>query len=181
MGARERMQRQQHLVQVRKDEARQACEVLGIEKLYFLDGEDGRLRSTPEMRGALAGLLTDFQPDTLFVPSFLEDHADHRETARILVEATAGTLLACECYAYEVWTAMYPNCVIDISSVVETKRLALLRYESQLKGNNYVRTALGLNAFRSMIGDGEGYAEAFWRAPLDSFRRLFTEVDGWRE
>lgn len=178
IGEHELIQHRQCLVQIRKDEARGACEVLGIEKMHFLDGEDQRLQSTPEMRGALAGLLTDFQPDTIFVPFFLENHPDHRETARVLVETVAGTSLCCECYAYEVWTAIYPNCIIDITPVVETKRLALLRYQSQLKHNNYVRTTLGLNAFRSMNADGEGYAEAFWQSTLDSFCTFFSEVDG---
>jgi len=178
IGPHELLQRQQKIIEIRKDEARQACEVLGINTMHFLDGEDQRLHSTPKMRGALSKILTDFQPDTLFVPFFLENHPDHRETARILVETTMEMSLNCECYAYEVWTAIYPNCMIDISSVAETKQFAILRYQSQLKHNNYLRTTLGLNAFRSMNTDGEGFAEAFWRSNLDTFRSFFLEVDG---
>ncbi len=170
--------RERALIQIRKDEARRACTILGIKESYFLDARDGKLRSTPGIRKGLLTLLSSFQPDVVFYPFFLENHVDHRETARILLETTAETDFSFDCYAYEAWTPLYPNCAVDIMEVIEAKRQALSTYESQIKDRDYLRAALGLNSYRSILGDGRGYVEVFWRSSLKTLRTLYGKVNG---
>ncbi len=80
---------------------------------------------------------------------------------------------------YEVWTPLFPNCLVRIDSTVETKKQALQEYRSQLEQCDYLHASIGLNAHRSAglinpPGARGGYAEAFYAAPLAEYREQFT-------
>ena len=65
----------------------------------------------------------------------------------------------------------------DITDVVEVKRRALEQFESQLAHVDYVRTLLGLNAYRSIYFQrGRGYAEAFYECTPQVYRDLFERL-----
>ena len=63
---------------------------------------------------------------------------------------------------YEVWDALVPDAILDITTVAEDKRKAMLCYETQLAYVDYLHTVFGLNAHRSLhFNHGRGYSEAF--------------------
>jgi LmbE family N-acetylglucosaminyl deacetylase len=159
----------------RKLEARRALQELGIAKIKFLDGEDGRLRETPGIGIGLRDALEAARPDIVYLPSFLEEHPDHRAASTLLAEAVSGTRLAFRCHAYEVWTPLFPNCFVRIDSSIDAKRRALAHYQSQLAEADYEHTALGLNAYRSSaLLDGTcRFAEAFCAVSLPQYLDLF--------
>lgn len=170
-----RRREEQALVARRKDEARAALAKLGVADVLFLDVEDGTLAASTEVVRRLRQALERLRPEIVYVPSFLEEHPDHRAASRVLVEAARGSRLRFDCFAYEVWTPLFPNCLVRIDDVTPTKEAALREYETQLAQFDYVRTALALNAFRS-IGFTNGYgrfAEAFAVTPVEEYRRLF--------
>lgn len=173
--------REAALVLIRKEEARRAAALLGVGSLFFLDVEDGSLQSTPAIREKVRQILHEVRPDVVFVPFFMEEHPDHRAATEILLDATAGDEPALTCFAYEVWTAILPNTLVEITAVAEVKRAAILVYQSQLKDNDFVRSAFGLGAYRSMALGGKGFMEAFWLGPLKEFRSLYqTSFGGGR-
>ncbi len=174
----ERRELEREAVRVRKEEARRACGILGVGNISFLDVEDGKLRSTPEIREKLLDILTSVRPDAVFCPFPAEDHPDHRATTAILLDATKNASVSFECYCYEVWTPLFPNCLVDISGVMECKRRALGACESQLNEINYLRVMEALSAYRAMRLSRNGYAEAFWRAPLERLRACHARVNG---
>ena len=51
--------------------------------------------------------------------SFSEQHPDHQAASAVLLEAVRGTNLDFHCFSYEVWTPLFPNCLIEIDSVIE--------------------------------------------------------------
>jgi LmbE family N-acetylglucosaminyl deacetylase len=53
-----------------------------------------------------------------------------------------------EVCCYEVWTSLWPNVGVDISSAIDTKREAVDCYASQVAHLHYVEGTLGLNRFR---------------------------------
>jgi LmbE family N-acetylglucosaminyl deacetylase len=173
----EREEMQRTLIRVRKEEARRACDILGIGEIRFLNAEDANLRSTPDIREKLLSVLSSVQPDAVLCPFFTEEHPDHRQTTKILLEATEETGHSFDCYCYEVWTPLYPNCLVDITGVMDCKRRALEAYESQLKGMNFLRVVEALNVYRSMKAGGEGYVEAFWRSPVAHLRDFYEKVN----
>jgi LmbE family N-acetylglucosaminyl deacetylase len=168
------------VVATRKDEARRALETLGVHSISFLDVEDGTLESDPGVVGRLASLLQAQQPQIVYVPCFLEQHPDHYAASRILLEATRGLSLRFQCLAYEVWTPLFPNCLVKIDDVVELKKTALAHYRSQLADLDYLHTSLALNAYRSagFAAKYAQYAEAYCSLPLEDYRRMFDDYRG---
>jgi LmbE family N-acetylglucosaminyl deacetylase len=167
--------REKEIIEIRKREARLVMETLGIKEGFFLDAEDSQLRSTVEMQNKLRRILETIQPDLVYLPFFLEELADHRATSQVLLDATEGTNLQFDCCGYEVWTPLFPNCLVQIGDVVEIKKRALQHYQSQLAEKDYIHASLGLNAYRSILlaEDASGFVEAFFLASLREYRGLY--------
>jgi len=70
------------IVAIRKAEAECAAHVLGINRLFFLDAADGRLRSDTVVAGRLCEILERERPEIVYLPFFLERHPDHRAHKR---------------------------------------------------------------------------------------------------
>lgn len=174
----ERDLRRKEIVATRRAEAQCAGRILGVQSLSFLDAEDGSLRKDRHVPGLLRAILERERPHCVYLPSFLEQHRDHRAANGVLLTATAGTGLQFECRGYEVWTPLMPNCVVNIDATVELKRRAIACYRSQLDQMDYAHAALGLNAHRSLAlgGNAGGFAEAFQALPLAEYLRLYRAI-----
>lgn len=174
----EREQKQRELIELRTTEARAALQRLGVNRMICLDAEDGALERCDWAAEQLRDVLLKHRPDIVYLPFYLEEHPDHRAASRVLLDAAAGTSLQFQCMGYEVWTPLFPNCLVRIDSTVETKKQALQEYRSQLKQCDYLHASIGLNAHRSagLINPPgfQGYAEAFYATPLAEYREQFT-------
>lgn len=166
------------LTETRTAEAQGAMAALGIRHSMFLGAEDGHLKSTAALAAKLRTVLTENRFDLVYLPFFLEEHPDHRATSALLLDAADTTGLNPQCLAYEVWTPLFPNCLVNIDETLERKRSALEHYRSQLADVDYAHTQFGLNAYRSaaFLGGRCRYAEAFCSLPLDRYRALH---DAW--
>jgi LmbE family N-acetylglucosaminyl deacetylase len=169
------------LVDVRKREAFLAMETLGIQDGIFLDAEDGQLNTAQGLPDRVKQILESIAPDVVYLPFFLEEHPDHRAVTQILMDATEGINCDFDCCGYEVWTPLFPNCLVDINDAVEMKKQALQHYQSQLVENDYLRASLGLNAYRAIALSREhgGFVEAFFMASLKDYRELYKVYCGW--
>jgi len=161
---------QQQVMHTRKLEALRAGEILGAEPPIFFDAVDAHLQSTDAIRGQLGKVLDEFRPDAVFTPFFTEDHKDHRQTTQVLLDTVETGDYRFECYCYEVWTPLFPNCLVDISDTMACKREALQAHASQLQGIDYQRAMDALTRYRAMRISRDGYAEAFFRLPIADMR-----------
>jgi LmbE family N-acetylglucosaminyl deacetylase len=169
------------LVEMRKQEALLALETLGIQDSIFLDAEDGQLGSAQGMAQRVTRILESIEPDLVYLPFFLEEHPDHRAVTQILIDATEGRSCEFDCCGYEVWTPLFPNCLVEINDAIGIKKRALQHYQSQLIENDYLHASLGLNAYRSIALSEKhgGFVEAFFRASLKDYRELYKLYCGW--
>jgi len=168
------------LIATRKEEARLALETLGIANLSFLDVEDGTLTEDSGVAERLRALLEADPPEIVYLPCFLEQHPDHFAANRVLLDATRDSALRFQCLGYEVWTPLFPNCVVKIDEVIELKKKALAQYRSQIALSDYLHTSLGLNAYRSAAFNRNygQFAEAFCSVPLSEYRALYDAYRG---
>jgi LmbE family N-acetylglucosaminyl deacetylase len=115
------------------------------------------------------------KPELVYLPYFLEQHPDHFAASRVFLEAMSQTNMNPQCLGYEVWTPLFPNCVVKIDEVLGVKKDALSQYQSQLTQTDYLHSALGLNAYRSAaFKENLGrFAEAFYCVPLVQYRAMF--------
>jgi LmbE family N-acetylglucosaminyl deacetylase len=181
----ERERKQRELIELRTKEACAALQRLGVQHMVCLEVEDGTLDRCTWAAAKLRAVLLERQPELVYLPFYLEEHPDHRATSRVLLDAVAQTLLQFQCMGYEVWTPLFPNCLVSIDATVELKKQALREYASQLSQCDYLHVSIGLNAHRSAglirpPGAGGGYAEAFHAIPLAQYRRQFAQYHGRR-
>ncbi len=142
------------LVQIREQEQRSACQVLGVKQVIFLDYPDGTLQPTIELRRDLTRLIREHKPEVVvigdptvrFYGNSYMNHPDHRVAADVACDAvfpSAGTrfifpeLLEEGLEPHEVSRLFLhgsekPDTWIDISETIETKVCALLQHASQL-------------------------------------------------
>mgnify|MGYP005861694805 CR=1 FL=1 len=168
----------EELCAIRREEARRACSLLGVRDLHFLDLPDGRSRAVESAVDSLQAVFEAVGPDLVYLPFLTDSHHDHQTTNELFLallrrQPHLGGLLCC---AYEVWTPLYPNCIIDISEYMENKLAALGCYTSQLAMNDYISSVRGLNAYRSIANSSRGYAEAFFLTSAAEYRSLANQL-----
>ncbi|UII54616.1 bacillithiol biosynthesis deacetylase BshB1 [Cytobacillus spongiae] len=170
-------------VDLRKKEAEQAGEILGICLRDSLGLPDRGLFLREEYIEKVAGVIRQYRPRLVFMPFPIDRHPDHGNCAKIVEEAvfSAGirnypTTNGLEAhrvehtYYYMINGFHKPDFVIDISSFIKYKTASLKAYQSQFtKDPNSVDTPLvngyieTIEARERMFGKEVGvmYAEGF--------------------
>jgi len=167
------------LVARRKEEARQAGQILGLSEPIFLDLPDAALDVTPPAIKLLSDALRRVAPDVVYLPFLTDPYPDHWITNCLFVEAALHTGLSptVPCWGYEAWAPVVTNTIVDITDVIEAKRQAMDKFVSQITDYDYPRAMLGLNAYRSLLnGRGQGFAEAFYTVDFALYRGLYEAV-----
>ena len=145
---------------------------------HFFSFPAGALPVDSDAAAALAERIAAWQPDTLFIPFLCDDHPEHRAASRLLLlAADAGALQPdIEVWAYQVYTSLLPNVVVDITAVAKRKAAAIALWrDTAMKERDWCHYALGLNAYNSRFlrkPPGPHYAEAFFVVPLTEYVAL---------
>lgn len=167
-----------NVVEMRKQESIEASKILGIGQTYFLCFPDGELALyKDEMKEKIEDIVREFNPDIVFAPSPIDYYADHiavSEIALKLLTKIHGMRIA----FYEIYGTIRFNALVDISSVIDVKEKAILKYHCSLFHTPEVfhEAVKGLNRFRSFYTRENRYYEAFWivSKPMDK-----TEIIDW--
>jgi N-acetylglucosamine malate deacetylase 1 len=136
-------------VELRKQEALEASQILGVEQRKTLNLPDRGLYLDEKAVREVADVIRFFKPDTVFAPYFEDRHPDHGNCARIVEEAvfSAGVKKFMtdqynephrlkNMHYYMINGFHRPDFVIDISEYMERKISSLQSYKSQ-----FVKTA----------------------------------------
>ncbi|MEZ5964307.1 MAG: PIG-L family deacetylase [Planctomycetota bacterium] len=167
----------QALRDLRRREAAAAKRILGYGSDEMYDFPDGRLvRHEDALRQRLVGSVRTFAPTQILCPFPADSHADHQATALATAHAVAAVGFSGEIWAYEVWTTLWPNVGVDISSVAADKQRAIACYASQLDDRDYVAAVMGLNRYRGLQHRVE-FAEAYYVCSAREFGALAANLD----
>ena len=82
-------------VEIRKKEQLEVADILGVEKVYFLDYRDGFLEYSEKLRAQLVKILKEYRPEIVFsfdpanksFSSLNLLHRDHRVVAEVVFDA----------------------------------------------------------------------------------------------
>lgn len=170
------IKRDPKLVEVRKAEAKKSAEILGIKNQIFFGYFDGKLAAGLAVKKAFNDLIKEVNPDIILTPSFLDNHPDHRATNEVLINCSRATVKDnLTIWAYEVWTPIFINRLLDINKEIDQKKKAISAHQSQLKCRNFDQAILALNQYRAEINDVSGFAEGFFATTLEIYRKLYQK------
>ena len=152
----------ERLVELRRQEQREAARRLGVKDVFFLDHEDGELAYSRELVGDIVRYIRLIKPYAVFThdpesvivrDSFI-NHVDHRTTGLAAVDAVYPAardrlnfpeqieegLEPHNVKEIYIWTFDHTNFTVDISPVVETKIQALLEHRTQFgEGEEFLK------------------------------------------
>ncbi len=161
------------LLEIRKNEAKQACKILGINDLYFMNLKDGKFTQSFDNTKKIEKIITIFKPNIIYTPSFLDIHPDHVESANILAKALEkNNNFNGEIFSYEIWSPIFINRLINIDKQKNIKIKAIRAHKSQLASRDYENAILSLNQYRAKMFGFGNYAEGF----LSTNKKLFLEL-----
>lgn len=174
--------RDSSLATKRKKEAQEAAEVIGVKELIFWGYKDNKLETNPTSIKAMASLVLELKPDIIYIPSFLDDHPDHKQTNNILSlslkEASKHIFnYNPQILMSEVWSPILPNRIIDITDVIDIKKQSINCHKTQLKSRDYCKAMLALNQYRAQINGIDGFAEAFFSLNAKLYTKLFDLIE----
>lgn len=170
-------------VELRMEEAGKAAGIIGAVVREVLDIPDRGLLMKEEYIRKIVSVIRRFRPEILFAPYHEDRHPDHGNCSRLVEEAVFSAGIkkfdsgdglpphrVKALYFYMINGFHKPDFVVDISEFMETKKKALLAYESQFVKdrdsydtplvNGYIET---VEARERLFGKESGlmYAEGF--------------------
>ncbi len=150
---------------LRREEAWEAARILGIGEVTFWDLPDNFEITWGDVEAASSRIenrARQVGARLLYHPWRGESHGDHQGAALAAEKALERLGGEVTGLAYEVWSPLPAEVVLDITSVVDVKRRALQAYASQLSYTDYIHHILGLNAHRGVYLEGRArFGEAF--------------------
>lgn len=122
----------------------------------------------------LAEVVAEERPAAVMIPFVLDDNDDHRRANQLLLALSLPKAVQPTVWAYQVYTALPVNRVVDITAVADGKVEAIRCHASQMARRDWAHFALGLNAVNiRMIRKPEArYVEAFLALPMDRYQDL---------
>lgn len=185
-------------VETRKEEAKNAAEILGVFIRETLDFPDRGLFLNQEYIKKIAAVIRKYQPALVFAPYFEDRHPDHGQCARLVEEAVFSAGIkkyetegdykphrVKSVHFYMINGLHKPDFVIDVTDFMDTKIASLQAYKSQFirsSGsyetplvNGYIET---IQAREALFGKQAGvtYAEGFkMNKPIIMNEDLFGE------
>ncbi len=150
---------------LREKEAREAGRILGIREIRFWGLPDNFEITWGDVEAAASRIearAREVGARLVYHPWEGEAHGDHKGAAlatRKALESLGDQVLG---LAYEVWSPLPAEVILDVTPVLEVKRRALEAYASQVFYTDYLHHILGLNAHRGVYLAGRArYGEAF--------------------
>jgi N-acetylglucosamine malate deacetylase 1 len=133
-------------IELRKQEAKKAAEILGVTERLSLGFPDRGLLHKAEYIRGIASVIRKYQPKIVFAPYFEDRHPDHGNCARLVEEAVFSAGIrkyqtenfpaphkVSRVYFYMINGFHKPDFTIDISDTMEHKVAALRAYKSQFE------------------------------------------------
>ncbi len=155
-------------IEQRKDEAKEAANILGIKELIFFDYQDTELISNGNIITKVDDLVEKLKPDLFISHHPFDSHQDHKAAAEIMFAVTrhgrVGNVMSCSPLPYRPNVfAFRPQFYADISETIDIKLEAIRAYKSQYEKFGNEKLIEYVNAMAKTFGWAMGYdyAECF--------------------
>lgn len=165
----------------RRERARAASEVLGIESIEVLDYWGNQLDDVAliDVVRDVETAIDEFRPDVIYTHNYGDLNVDHqliaravRTASRPLVDSPVDRILSFEVLSSTEWamptadTAFQPTVFVDIEGFLETKMEALSAYDDEIREPPHPRSV------RSIRNNGVLWGEKVGMAAAEPFQLL---------
>ncbi len=172
----------EELAGLRRKEQERAAGILGVEKVVFLEKEDGELEVTLENRKLLTRIIREYQPEVLVTHDpwmRYQLHPDHRACGTLALDAMISArdrlyfheqilrgLKPCRVRRVFLFSSDQPDFWVDIGKTLDMKIKALGEHQSQVIQWPKWEEWLLKRAENAGAAQGIKYAEPFKRLVL---------------
>ena len=163
------MQKMKKEIEIRKEHAKKALKVLGIDQMKFLDLPDNELDTVPFLKivKEVEKEIQTTRCKMIFTHHYNDLNIDHRvayeatiTAARPLRESSVSGIMSFEAVSSTDWRHPYkfnPNMFVDISSELEPKVKALNQYKNEIREFPHPRSNETISAVAKRWGSLYGY------------------------
>lgn len=136
----------------RKEEAKNAAEILGISVRENLQMSDGFLENSREYQMRIINIIRKYQPEIIFANAIRDRHPDHGKAAKLIADACflSGLVKIStqqdgeeqevwrpkKIFHYIQWEDIKPDFVVDVSDFMDIKIASCLAYKTQFYDPN---------------------------------------------
>jgi len=161
----------------RKKQAKEACKILGIDKINFLDFPDQKLDTFPllEIAKKIEEEVNQFKPDIVYTHFWGDTNQDHQQIFKATKIATrplpSSSIKKLICYEIPSSSELgngsnsfSPNLFVDIEKTFKKKISAIKKYKHEIHPFPHPRSIDAITARSRNIGSNVGvkFAEAFF-------------------
>lgn len=157
-----------------REESKAVSKDLGTD-IEFWHDRAGAIRIDQENIDGLRKVCSQLRPEVVFIPFITDDHDDHRRSAELFYESFKDNkALGFEVWAYQVYSTLLPNVVVDITSEMDEKARLINLWESQSQSRDWAHYVRGMNAINSRFlkTNKARYAESFFVVPAREYVEL---------
>lgn len=136
----------------RKEEAKNAAEILGVSVRENLQMSDGFLENSREYQMSIIKMIRKYQPEIVFANAIRDRHPDHGKAAKLIADACflSGLVKIStqqdgeaqeawrpkKIFHYIQWEEIKPDFVVDVSDFMDIKIASCLAYKTQFYDPN---------------------------------------------
>jgi len=157
-----------------EEETREVSSQIGT-NIEFWRFSNRKIVLNEEVLNRVRELYSRIKPEVVFLPFISDDHDDHRRVAQLFYEAFKDfKKLDFEVWAYQVYSTLIPNVVVDISDVMAEKIRLINIWDSVKRQRDWGHYMKGMNAFNSRFlkTNEPRYAECFFVLPAKEYIEL---------
>lgn len=165
------------LAKLRKEESRNACGLLGVTDLVFIDNIEKNFKNNKGNRNTIKDLVKEKAIDAIFYPMAFDGNRDHVTTSLIVLDALKEMSLNLNLYGYCVWSPLIPTLTVKIDDEIEQKIAAMKLFNTQLEQFDLIDMTLSNSRYMGYVyGMWEGYSENFIYGSVEEHQRLRTII-----
>ena len=144
-----------------------------IGQFIFFRFNDSELLTSQKDVKKIQKKIIELKPNIILTPFILDDHIDHTNTNKIFLNLY-NHFSNIKIWSYQVYSIIFSNYYLDITSVEKKKFELMKKYKSQMANFDYINWNRGLNAWSSRFANKKKikFIENYYINDLENYSKI---------